>query len=152
MVCVSGGELRPAGRAPSPCLHIGSIELDEAVENVDARLGSPWKTVETERRRTVRVYPLHGDAEALPYLAVTIEEGRVAAIQLSGEETPDPYGFSGLRLGDPARQLKEILGPAGAKERLENTDATLLSYLPIPVSIEIANEKIVSIKIWRRRS
>ncbi|HET9792888.1 MAG TPA: hypothetical protein VFS34_00380 [Thermoanaerobaculia bacterium] len=152
LVCISENEPRPRDRGLAPCLHIGAIAVDETTERVDDRLGRPWKVVGGGRGETIRVYPIHGDPEANPYFAVTFKAGRATAIQLSGEETPDPYSFSGLRLGDSIRLLKDVLGPVTASEKLQGTETTLLSYQPFPISIEVKNRKVVSIKIWAAHS
>jgi hypothetical protein len=149
---VSDVDAESSAAALSPCLHIGAIGLDQTPANVEELLGKPWRIVSVDDDATMNLYPLRGDVDASPYLAVRFRAGRVDAIQLSGEGTPDPYGFSGLRLGDSDRRLREILGPVSGSEKLDGTDVTLLSYLPVPVSIEVKGRKIVSIKIWRRHS
>ncbi len=152
LVCISGGELRRADQVLSPCLHIGAIALEETTEEAEDRLGTPWRVYDADAGAKIHVYPLQGNDEASPYLAVTFKAGRVTAIQLTGEETPEPYSFAGLRLGDSIRRLKDVLGPRTAKEKLENSEATLLSYLPFPISIEVMKKRIVSIKIWEGHS
>jgi len=152
LVCVSELDAKSSAAPTSPCLHIGAVGLDETPAAVERSLGRPWRIVAVEDGATMNLYPLHGDVDASPYLAVRFRDGLVDAIQLSGAETPDPYSFSGLRLGDPARQAKETLGPVTGSENLAGTDVTLLSYLPVPISIEVRHRKIVSIKIWHGRS
>jgi hypothetical protein len=152
LVCISDNAPRPADQALTPCLHIGAIVLDQTVEKVDGILGKPWKTMDAAGGATMRVYPLHGNVEANPYLAVTFKSGRVDVIQLSGDGTPDPFSFSSLRLGERAQRVTDILGPVSASKEVRDNGATLLSYQPFPISIEVKDKKIISIRIWHDHS
>jgi len=132
-------------------LHIGAITLVQSAEEVDGILGKPWKVIDVAKKTTMRVYPLRGDREEKPYLAVTFKSGRVDSIQLSGDATPDSFSFSSLRLGDSADRITEILGPVAATSEVKDNESTLVSYQPFPISIEVKDKKIVSIKIWHDR-
>lgn len=148
LACVSEKKTTPE-EALSPCLHIGILFLGGTVENAEVTVGRPWRVLEAAGGGETRVYPLRGGKDESPYLAITYEAGRIQAIQLSGDNTPDPYEFSSIKLGDADRHVKEILGPSSQSTAVAENGATLLSYRPFPISVEVKAKKVISIKIWR---
>ena len=151
MACISRKEVI-LEHPIAPCLHMGAIFLDATVEDVEGILGKPWKVMDVEGGTKMRIYPLHGAGEDKPYFAITFRSGRVDAIQLSGDETPDPYDFSSIRLGDPAEHVTGILGPISDSKTVKDNGATLLSYQPFPISLEVKDKKVISVKIWHDAS
>lgn len=131
------------------CLLIGAIRVEQTVAQVEAITGKASAVVEGQAGEEIRVYSLRGAAEPPPYLAVGFVEGKVSSIQLSGNATSEPYAFSSLTLGDTADKVTQILGPPAARNPMKDVPGDLWSYRPFPISLEVHEGRVVSIKIWK---
>lgn len=131
-----------------PCLHIGDIYIKEELANVQKRFGEPWRIIEQDDTSEIRVYVLESKLETLPYVAITFVNNVTSSIQLTGYQTDDSLDFSGIYLGNSEKRVREVLGPPSSKDEVEEINGVRWSYSPFPISIEIKEENVYSIKIW----
>jgi hypothetical protein len=132
------------------CLHIGDIWIGQSLPEVEGKLGQPHRIISDDPQNEVRIHLLQGGSdEDLPYLVLTVSEGKVSAIQVTGVATESPYTFSSLALGDTAEKVEEILGKPGLISPIEEIEGTMWSYRPFPISLELKDGRVFSIKISR---
>ncbi len=143
-----------------PCLRIGALHVGQAREDVEERLGSPWQTVASRAPGlTAAVYLLFRDSVAGRGAYYVIEYERVEArdvafsVQLTGQRPDGIHHFSCLRLEDEVGAVRRQLGepvdvsPFAAPE--SGVSGLTWSYEPLPVSIEIVDGKVYSLRVWR---
>src|SRR5262249_6670658 len=86
-------------------------------------------------------------AGSYPYLAVTVAQDRIVALQISGPAPAKGYSFNHVDLGAATDSVIQYfgrpsrIGPSG----LEATD--LWSYTPWPFSFEVKDGHVTSIRI-----
>ncbi len=141
---------KAAGTNPSEqdCLRIGSVRIGQPAAEIRHHFGKPYDTLE-HLGATVLVYPIGPDADPMPYWAISVRDGSVIAIQITGRSEPQGNAFSSLRLGDRVDKVRRVLGAPAATKAVEDIGATLWSYEPFPISIEIKDERVYSMKIWQ---
>jgi len=146
LVCKEEGHFE--GEGYDGCLHIGDIWLGQSLAEVEGRLGQPHRVISEDPQNELRIHLLQGGSdENLPYLVLTVREGKVSAIQVTGAATESPYTFSSLALGDTAERVEEILGKPGSISPVEEIEGTVWSYLPFPISLELKDGRVFSIRI-----
>lgn len=130
------------------CLNFKSVSILSTIEEIEALLGDPYTTLE-QGGIEYTVYLIPTEQESQPYLVISVNEiNLLESIQLTGEKTNDDFSFSGIRLGDYYTLVENRLGPPSTKEQVTPTTQMWL-YSPFPVSIEIENGTVSSIKLAR---
>lgn len=130
------------------CLHIGDIWVGDGLAEVEGKLGIPFHVGDGGDQGQIRGYALKGTEELLPYILLSVKENKVMSIQLTGTHTLSPYSFSGLALGDPAEKILGVLGrPYKEISPVPEVEAELWDYFPLPVSIEVKDGRVYSIRI-----
>ena len=76
---------KAAGTNPSEqdCLRIGSVRIGQPAAEIRRHFGKPYDTLE-HLGATVLVYPIGPDADPMPYWAISVRDGSVIAIQITG--------------------------------------------------------------------
>lgn len=129
------------------CLHIGDIWVGDSLSEIEGKLGTPFHVSEDESQGQLRGYALEGTEELLPYMILSVKANKVMSIQLTGTHTLSPYSFSSLRLGDPAEKIAGVLGPSGNISPVPEVQAERWDYYPLPISIEVKDGRVYSIRI-----
>jgi len=134
--------------SPLACLHIGLISIGDEYAVIEGKYGSPKRTISQSGGREVKVYELRSKTNETTYLAITVKDNLINAIQVAGAKPDESFSFSSISIGDSPRRLIELLGKPSRSKLVEETGATLWSYEPFPFSFEIVEGEIYSIKIW----
>ncbi len=132
------------------CLHIGPVRIGDSLRDVAMRFGKAGKEVR-QGPVTLRVWPVRMDVPAgtsLPYWVIGFDEDRrVVSIQLTGDKRVDEFTFSSLRLGDPESRVRRILGEPAEKQTVPAIGAEMWSWRPFPVSLEIKDGRVFSMRV-----
>jgi hypothetical protein len=131
------------------CLHIGSINIGDSFNSIENKYDKPNQTINQSGGKEVKVYHLKSTEAEITYLALTVKEKVIIAIQIAGATPKEDFSFSSINIGDSPRLLIETLGKPSSSKYVEETGATLWSYAPFPFSFEIMDKKVYSIKIWQ---
>ncbi|NIM50878.1 MAG: hypothetical protein GTN62_10605 [Gemmatimonadales bacterium] len=142
-----------------PCLRIGTIFVGQAEEDVVKALGRPWRAVRTQEGRDAFAHLLFNDfgTGAGAYFVVQYEEiddQRIAhSVQLTGQRPPLPHSCSCLELGSTAQDVRRQLGPPTTIESMQipllDTAGQYWTYTPYPISFEVVDGRVYSIRVWR---
>lgn len=140
--------VRPSYRA---CLWIGPVRIGQTLRDVAMMFGDPYRVVE-RGDTTLRVYTIDIDTpkgQPVPYWVIGFDKDRrVISIQMTGERGDRKLAFSSIRLGDPASRVTKILGePFVTREVKDVEGAEFWGYMPFPISVEIKNKRVYSIRI-----
>ena len=144
LVCVS-----PENREDyNNCLNFNSVSILSSLIEIEEMLGEPYSIV-NQAGVDYRIYLLPSQTESTPYLALSLNsKNEPQSIQLSGTKSGDEYSFSGIRLGDYLGMVEKRLGkPTGIKKIDDQTE--LWTYDPFPISFEIKDKLVYSIKLNR---
>jgi len=130
------------------CLNFNSVSILSSIVEIEEMLGEPYSIV-NQAGIDYRIYLLPSHDESPPYLAVSLnDKNELQSIQLSGIKTGDDFSFSGIRLGDYFGMVEDRLGkPSGIKKLDAQTE--LWTYNPYPISFEIKDKLVSSIKLSR---
>ncbi len=132
-----------------PCLRIGSIHIGQSEKDVERLLGNPWKVIR-DGATTVKVFPIESDERSKPYWVISFKAGTAESVQLTGKNPKVAGSFSSIRLGDTKTKVLEVLGEPFATKPVEDIQGILWSYRPFPISIEIVDGTVYSIRVSRR--
>jgi len=144
----------------SPCLRIGWVHVGQPRRSVEEGLGTPWQAT-----------PPRGDGtEGFAYLVFQdsvqdrgsyyiVEYERAAgeqiarSVQFTGDATPLPLDFSGLRLGDPADRVRRQLGAPENRGEVKDEEQGIRGewwdWSSAPISLEIVGGRLYSVRLWR---
>jgi hypothetical protein len=121
----------------------------------DAALGNPFQEQEGPNSTRVRAYHLPGSKKN--YLAVFFFvskekdsqlNGKAVQMELTGSDPMDSGGFFGLRLGDGAEQVEQVLGKPTEMRHEKEEDLYLWDYKENNYTLEFTPEhKLYSIQI-----
>ncbi len=150
LVCVTDTLKREEPTSYLPCLRIGSIHIGQSEKDVERLLGNPWKVIKKDDATTIKVFPIESDEPSKPYWVITFKAGTAEAVQLTGKNPKTAEAFSSIRLGDTKTKVLKILGEPFATEPVEGIKGIMWSYRPFPISIEIVDERVYSIRMARR--
>lgn len=133
------------------CLRIGPVQIGQTLRDIARMFGKPYRVVENGDT-TMRVYIIDIDTpqgQRTPYWVIGFDkERRVISIQMTGERGDKKLAFSSIRLGDPASRVTKILGkPSVTRDVKDVEGAKFWGYMPFPISIEIKNKRVYSIRI-----
>lgn len=130
------------------CLHIGDIQMEMTLDEVETRLGKPYDVMKNEENEN-RIYVLPAsDDLPVPYVVVTYVNDKVDAIQLTGVGTDSNLDFSSLQLGDNIEIVKKRLGSPSGTSEVQDINGIKWTYYPFPISIEFVKDKVYSIRIY----
>jgi hypothetical protein len=146
LVCIADSV---SATSPFACLHIGAIRIADSYDGIETRYGKPSQVIPQSKGREIKVFELKSKIIETTYLAITVGDNIVYAIQVEGATPDDPLAFSSISLGDSSRRLIELLGEPSKRKSVEESGATLWSYVPFPFSFEIVADKVNSMKIWK---
>lgn len=149
IVCVVSDSWWPDSLAELACLHIGEFTLGDSMSMWADRLDKPYDSWSDELGSQFDVYllPFEGKQD-IPYLLFEHRSGQIVALQMSGPATTDTTSFAGLHLGDPVEILQKKLGPPSSTREVADIKGELWSYQPFPISVEVVNKRISSIRIY----
>ena len=128
------------------CLRMGPLVVGADATTLAPLLGTPARTVPQPKGATASVYFLEG-AGRHPYLVVTVLEGRIVALQLTGPAAAKDYSFNHIDLGASSETLIKYFGPARHLQPDSQKGMDLWSYLPWTFSFEIKDDRVFSIRI-----
>ncbi len=131
------------------CLRIGPLYIGQSQEDAERILGKPWKVIEQDGGVATKVFAIKSDETAKPYWVITFNSGVINAIQLTGKNPRNVYKFSSIKLGDKKVKVLEILGEPFTTKPVESVKGILWSYHPFPISLELVDEKVYSIRVSR---
>jgi hypothetical protein len=131
------------------CLRIGPIYIGQRERDVERLLGNPWKVIKQDDSTTIKVFPIESNEESKPYWVITFKNGAAEAVQVTGKNPKVTISFSSIKLGDKKSRVLEILGKPFASETIEDIKGTLWSYRPFPISIEIVDDRVYSMRLSR---
>lgn len=131
------------GRA---CLRMGPLAVGDEAKLIEPLLGKPVRTLAQPNDATALVFYLDQPGR-LPYLAATVRQGRIVALQVSGPGGAERFSFNQIGLGATTDTLLQRFGrplqsgPSGLK------DTELWSYRPWTFSFEVNGGRVTSIRI-----
>lgn len=144
--CVSAS----ADPKSQPCNHIGALHTGRPAATLDRQLGSPAKVLVRVDGGEDRLYPFG----AKGYIAATVAKGTIVALQATGPGPLPDWTFSGIGLGTSAADLSKRFGSPMKSERIPpsgnrlwRNGAEQWSYAPWSFSFEIADGKVISIRV-----
>ena len=146
LVCITDSASKDS---PLACLHIGPIRIGARYEGLESRYGNPVQSIPNSNGRIIQVFHLISKSGETTYLAITVREDSIDAIQIAGAVPDQALSFSSVTIGDSPRRLIQVLGVPSKASLVEENGATLWSYTPFPFSFEILQEKVSSIKLWK---
>ena len=142
----------------APCLRIGRVHIGASAENVMATLGAPWQ-VAPAQPAPAYVHLVHTGAESGggTYYSIQYEivDGTplVGILQLTGRMALLSHSMSCLELGVSSgmvlRQLGEPTSVVPVRAETLRRDVELWRYDPVPLSLEILDGQLYSIRVWR---
>lgn len=151
----AGGTLVCTTRTAEPemrdCLRIGPVRIGQSLRDIAMMFGDPYRVVD-QGDTTLRVYTIDigvPQGQPVPYWVLGFDKDRrVVSIQMTGERGDNRFAFSSIRLGDPAGRVIKILGkPYVTREVQDIEGAEFWGYTPFPISIEIKNNRVYSIRV-----
>jgi hypothetical protein len=150
------------------CLRLGSAKLGLEFRQLQAYLSKDKRIPQTYivTARVVNVSPEGVRTILIPisatessdqlrlhsYIVATVlRSGQVDSLQLTGmaNEVTEDLPFSSIKLGSPKRRVLEILGFPSSVADVQQIKGTRWSYAPFPFSIELVDEIVHSIRIYR---
>lgn len=151
----SGGKLRcMAGSSELPppalaCLRIGPVGVGDSLRDVAMIFGKERQSAQ-RGAVTERVYPIDVGVAAgqrVPYWVIGFEGQRAVSVQITGDLPVPGHAFSGLRIGDPEAMVTKQFGAPGHSQPIPQIGGTMLAYPPYPVTFEIRNGRIYSMRV-----
>lgn len=142
----SGGTVRPPGL---DCLRIGPVRIGETLRMVAMKFGKARQSV-NRGPVTERLYPIDvgvPQGQRVPYWVIGFDGQRVISIQITGEIAVREFGLSSIHVGDPEVGLQQRFGQAGFSQPAPQINGTLVGYPPYPVTFEIKNGRVYSMRV-----
>jgi hypothetical protein len=143
----------------SPCLRIGWVYVGQYRRYVEAVLGAPWKDSPIDRGDGTHSvgYLVFADGDRGSYYIVEFErlgtEEIAHSVQFTGDSTPLPIDFSGMRPGDPAARVLAQLGAPETRGQFNDQGMGLKGewwdWPSNTISFEIVDGRVYSIRVWR---
>ena len=143
----------------SPCLRIGWVYVGQPRRSVEAVLGAPWKNNVTNRGDGSEgdAYLAFADDNGGSYYIIEYErvgtEQIVRSAQFTGDVTPLPTDFSGLRLGDSSKRVLLQLGSPETRGEFNDQDHGIKGewwdWKSNGISFEIVASRVYSVRLWR---
>jgi hypothetical protein len=143
---LKSGKLPPAHKM---CHIINGIGIDMNRTDIEKIMGKPQKIL-PQGAGQAEVYTVTNNTEIVAYYVVSYIKDVVNAVQATMTSTKWdelPIAFSSIPLGQNAQRALDVLGTPSKKCTGKNIFGELWSYAPYPITIEIMNGKIFSIKL-----
>jgi len=142
------------------CLRIGWVYVGLGRLEVERLLGRPWKSLRHDADgHEIVVYLVFQDRERhrTAYYAVEYERAGdheiAESVQLTRDPPPLPVDLSCVQLGDSPERVTRQLGRPDETQAFEDQSiqlrGTRWEYRDAPISIEIVDGKVYSLKVWR---
>jgi hypothetical protein len=128
------------------CLHMGPFIIGGDASTLEAALGAPYETVPQPKGAQALLWFL-GEREQYPYFVATTLDGRIVALQVTGEIPAKGYGFNHVNLGDSTETLIKYFGAPFQVSKSDQPDTDLWAYPPWPFSFEVVAGRVTSIRI-----
>jgi hypothetical protein len=141
-----------------PCLRVGRGYVGQERADVEEHLGEPWQELESRLPGLSMIaYLVFRDSASATGAYYVVEYERAGdeeiafSVQLTGDRPEGQHHFSCLNLGDPDFLVTQQLGLPSERSPFEAGDVrgTAWSYGALPVSIEIVDGKVYSMRVWR---
>jgi hypothetical protein len=129
------------------CMHLGPFVIGGDARTLVSVLGPPHETMPPQPKGAKALLWFFGERGQYPYFIATVLNGRIVALQVTGEAPAKDYGFNHVNLGDSTQTLAEHFGPAFEIGKSELADTDLWTYSPWPFSFEVKAERVTSIRI-----
>ncbi len=130
-----------------PCLNFKTIKIGSTLEEIESMYNDIYKIIPESDTVETRVYLLETELEQIPYIVVEYRNNVATALQLTGLQTNADLSFSSIKLGDPEKYVIEILGKPNSIEEVEEIDGYFWDYSPFPITVEMVDKKVYSVKI-----
>jgi hypothetical protein len=128
------------------CLRIGSLAVGNKAGVLKAALGEPSRVAPGPSDTTSWVY-FFGKTPSAPYLVASVWHDTLVALQVTGREPADAYGFNGVKLGDATEAVIKRLGKPMVIRPTDEATTTTWSYQPWPFSFEVTDGHVTSIRL-----
>lgn len=119
-----------------------------------ARVGDPykpntksWKDIPQTDGVVVSIFPIVANDKYNAYWAIGHKNKIIESVQITGNYTNEELSFSTIMLDDSSEKVEEILGPRYRESKVESINGVLRDYYPFPISIELVNNKVYSIRV-----
>lgn len=127
------------------CMRMGPFVIGGEARTL-AVLGAPHHTMEQPKGAKALLWFL-GERERYPYFIATVLNGRIVALQVTGEAPAKGYGFNRINLGDNAQTLTQQFGPAFRVTKSDQAATDVWAYPPWPFSFEVKAGRVTSMRI-----
>ncbi|SDN10803.1 hypothetical protein [Afipia sp. GAS231] len=128
------------------CLRMGPLHVGMGAAALKGELGQPSRQVDGPNGTKVWVY-FFGKTNNDPYLAASIWQDKLVAIQVTGRLPEDKFGFNGIALGAAAEDVTKQLGKPMVVRPSSEPNTDLWSYQPWTFSVEISSGRVTSIRV-----
>jgi hypothetical protein len=129
------------------CLHLGPFVIGGDARTLASALGPPHETMPPQPKGAKALLWFLGERGQYPYFIATVLNGRIVALQVTGEAPAKDYGFNHVSLGDSTQTLAEHFGPAFGIRKSDQVGTDQWSYPPWPFSFEVKAGRVTSIRI-----
>ena len=136
-----------------PCLFFGPVDAAIAIGSLAkpllTSLGPPIATQPDAGGSTSHFFRF-GEGKDPPFFVVSVMQERIAALQVSGPANTtglDNLSFAGIHIGSSEEQLLKRFGAPLRKPKGGLPNSEMWSYLPWPFSFEVADGKVISVRI-----
>jgi hypothetical protein len=146
------------GSGVTTCLRIGTIAITDSLKTAERKIkkygGEYLKSMELDNGQIAKVYcmpPIDRTKTHMePYLILCVKGNEIKSIQLTGNGTESKLQFSSFGLGDSKETvIAMVCAPTKTEEEKDMPGVQLWNYDSKPFSVEIKDEKVYSIKVWR---
>ncbi len=143
----------------APCLRVGDAYVGEGRDEVERALGAPQQSFPQSSGALAYMYLVFHDVAQHrgAYYVIEYESLQgseiIRSLQLTRDQPPLPLDFSCVRLGDRAEGLTQQIGPPVHTAPFDDPSVGIKgqrwTYGPVPLSVEIVDGKVYSIRVWR---
>ena len=148
--CVTAEKPDPATHPYIKCLHIGPLAIGQTRAALEKVLGPPYRVIPGRNGLRHSLYKPAATAGQQAVFFVSYKLENIIALQLSGTGSHPQFTLSSIKLGDPAKWVQKVLdGPFSTLpiEKRDGSKAMLWDYAPWPLSFEIKDDKVISMRI-----
>jgi hypothetical protein len=153
---IPAGELRRVGadlvcgghKKYPPCLKIGGVSIGMTMEHAEKNLNLKGYIHSQKDNTIIKVYPINAGKETQDYWLMYFNKNLLTTIQLTGTNSRPGDTFSSISLGDDKKSVLDILGvPFNGIVEVKEITGVRWSYKPHPISIEMVDDRVYSIRI-----
>jgi hypothetical protein len=129
------------------CLKIGQIRIGDSYPDLRERYPKPWKEVLQDGGVTATVFVIAATKEARAYWVIGHGDGKIVAIQLTGNYAHPDFAFSTIQLNDSEEKVIALLGEQRQITPVKEIDGVMWDYQPFPISVQFVHGRVYSIKV-----